>query len=152
MDNLFTDFSKTANSNEDLTILYKKKVLLLGVGVVNAEEFNMRVLDLCDDFRGHSAKAVKSFNRGHHVHRHMLKWIIMKGVMAPIGQPLYRLVNKVFKGYLRELYGIFVLTAPFNPAIGAPCPPSRQKIPTWIVEACYQVPEEIFSKAWTECG
>ena len=122
-------------------ILYKKKFFLPRAGVVNAKEFDRRILDLCDYFRGHSTKAVKAFNRGHHVRIHMLKWIIMKGLLTPVGQPLDRLFNKLFKGYLCELYDIFALTDPVNPATGDPSPPSCQKISTWIVKAWYQVPE-----------
>ena len=76
----------------------------------------------------------------------------MKGGLTPVVQPLEILFNKVFKGYLRELYEIFALTDPVNPATGAPFPPSYQQNLTWIVEAWEQVTEELFSKAWTACG
>ena len=66
----------------------------------------MHILALCNDFRGHSSKDVKAFNRGHHVRRQMPKWIIVKGGLTPVGKTLDRLVNKVLKGYLRELYNI----------------------------------------------
>ena len=144
--------SNTSNSNEDLMILYRKKVLLPGAGVVNTNELDRRILALCDDFRGHSAKSVKDFNRGHHICRRMIKWIIMKVGLTPVEKPLDRLVNKLFKGYIRELYDIFSLTAPVNSATGDPCPPSREKKLTWVVEAWDQVPEELCAKAFTACG
>ena len=107
---------------------------------------------MCNDFSGHSGNAIKAFNRGHHVCRCMLKWIIMQGGLTPGGQPLERLINKLCQGYLRELYDIFSLTTTFNPATGAPCPLSHQKISTCIVEAWDQVSEELCDKACTGCG
>ena len=64
----------------------------------------------------------------------------MKGVLTPVGQPIDRLVNKVFKGYLRELYDIFALIAPVNRDTGAPSLPFPQQISTWIVKVWDQVP------------
>ena len=144
--------SKTANSSDELTILYEKKVLLPGAGVKNTEEFPRPVLALCDDFRGHSSQATKAFNAGHRQRRKMLKWVIIKGGLTPVAQPLDKLVNKVFKGYLRELYDIYAITAPINPTTGAPYPPSRQLIASWIVEAWERVPEELCAKVWIACG
>ena len=114
--------------------------MLPGAGVVNAEEFGRRILALCDDFRSHSAKSLKAFNRGHHMRRRILKWIIMKGGITPVGKSLDRMVNKVFKGYLRELYDIFALIAPVNRDTGAPSLPFPQQISTWIVKVWDQVP------------
>ena len=93
MSKCYITFSKTAKSNEDLTITYEKKVLLPWASVVKAEEFNRRILDLCNDFRGHSAKAVKTFNRVHHVRIRMLKLINTKVGLTPVGKPLEILVN-----------------------------------------------------------
>ena len=132
--------------------MYEKEVFLLGAGVVNSKDFDRRILDLCDDFRFHSAKAVKAFNRGHHVRRQMLKWITTKGGLTPFVQPLDRLVKNMLKGYLSELYDFFSLTAPVNPATGAICLPSRQQILTWIFEAWDQASEDICAKAWTSCS
>ena len=82
----------------------------------------------------------------------MLKWVVIKGVLTPVAQPLDKLVNKVFKGYLRELYDIYALTAPVNQKTGSPYAPSRQLITSWIVQAWDRVPEELCAKAWTACG
>ena len=144
--------SKTANSNDNLTVLYLKKALFPGVGVVNMEEFSKHSMASCDDFRYHSSKAANIWSRCCPARRMMLEWINMKGGLTLVGQPLDKLVNKMPKGYLRELYNMFTLTAPVNPTIGAPYPPSRQLITTWIVEAWDRVPEELCTNAWTTCS
>ena len=54
----------------------------------------------------------------------------MKGGLTPEAQPPDRVVAKVFKDVLRELYDRYTLTAPVNPTTGAPHAPSRQQIPT----------------------
>ena len=51
----------------------------------------------------------------------------MKGGLTPVGQPLDKVVNKVFKGYLRDNYDLWALTSPINTATGAPHPPTQQQ-------------------------
>ena len=103
---------------------------------------------LCDDFIGHSAKQVKAFttNLG------FLSWQIMAGGITPVGQPLDKLVNKVFKGYFRELFDQWSLTAPINAKTGSPKAPSRQLLAQWVVQAWDRVPEALCRKAWVVCG
>lgn len=63
------------------------------------------------------------------------QWTNIKGRLTPVGQPFDKLVNNMFKGYLRKLYDILSNTAPVNPTTGARYPSSHQLITTWIVEA-----------------
>ena len=58
----------------------------------------------------------------------------MKGGLNPAGQPLDKVVNKVFKGYDRDIYYLWALTSPTNTATGAPHPHTEKKFMTWVVE------------------
>ena len=100
-------------------VLCDNKVLFPGAGVINAEEFDKNIIALCDDFRGHSAAGYKAFSIGHPERRNILKWVIMKGDLTPVGQSLDKVANKVFKSFLCEVYDLWALTAPINPTIGA---------------------------------
>ena len=145
--------SKTANSSGELTVVYLKKVLLPAAGVNrDADAFPRRIGVLCDDFRGHSAAECKAFTRGNNERKKMLKWEIMPGGLTPVAQPLDKVVNKVFKSFLRDIYDHWSLTAPINPTTGAPLPPSRQQMASWVVQAWDKVPKELCAKAWTACG
>ena len=79
-----------------------------------------------------------------------LQWMIMAGGITPKAQPLDVLVNKVFKGYFRDSFQQWSLTAPTNDK-GHPKAPSRQLLATWAVEAWEKVPEELVQKSWTVC-
>ena len=57
----------------------------------------------------------------------------MGGKLTPEGQPLDKAINKGFKGYFRDLYDLYSLTAPLNTKIGAPIEPTRHILSTWIV-------------------
>ena len=152
-DKCYITVSKTANSSAELAVVYLKKVLFPAAGVNrNADEFPKRMGVLCDDFRGHSAEECKNFTTGHPEREKMLHWSIMKGGLTPVAQPLDKVVNKVFKGYLRDIYDQWSLTAPVNATTGAPMPPSRQQMASWVVEAWEKIPEELCAKAWTACG
>ena len=151
-DKCYITVSESANSNADLTILYEKKVMFPTLGITDIDNFNHRVGALCDDFKGHSSKECKAFNLGTDEIKKNLKWMIMKGGLTPVGQPLDKVVNKVFKAFLRQLYDKYMLTAPVNPATGSPLPPTRQQTSTWVVEAWDLIPEELCAKAWTACG
>ena len=109
-DECYITVSKTANSNAELTILYEKKVLLPGAGIKDIEKFEKRIGALCDDFKGHSSAECKGFNLGNLERRKNLRWKIMKGGLTPVGQPLDKVVNKVFKGHLRDIYDMWSLT------------------------------------------
>ena len=76
----------------------------------------------------------------------------MKGVITLVGQPLDKVVNKVLKGYLCDIYDMWELNSPIIKATGAPRPPTRKKCATWVVEAWENVSEELCAKAWTACG
>ena len=123
--------------------MYEKKVLFPGAGVTNSEGFEKRIGALCDDFRGHISKECKEFNLGNHEQNKMLRWEIMKGGLTPVGHTLNKVVNKVFKGYRRDIYDMWALTSPINKATGAPHPPTRQQCATWVVEAWEKVSEEL---------
>ena len=82
----------------------------------------------------------------------MLRWEIIKGGLTPVGQPLDKVVNKVFKGYLRDIYDMWALNSPINKATGAPNPPTWQKCATWVIEAWGKVLEDLCAKVWTACG
>ena len=75
-----------------------------------------------DAFRGHFYKKVKAHNANHP----LLKWLMMDGGIAPKAQPLDALINKVFKGFLRDLFEDWFLNAPTNPKTGHPVAPYRK--------------------------
>ena len=103
---------------------------------------------LWDDFKSHSCKEVKDFCLSHD---EFLGVDIIPGGLTPEAQPLDKVVNKVFKGYFRDLYDEYILNAPVTEK-GNPKPPSRQLLATWVVKAWDMIPEELVRKAWTACG
>ena len=52
-----------------------------------------------DAFWGHFYKKVKAHNANHP----LLKWVMVDGGIPPKAQPLDLLINKVFKGFFRDL-------------------------------------------------
>ena len=58
----------------------------------------------------------------------------MGGGLTPEGQPLDKPINKVFKGYLRNIYDLYYITDPLNYKTRAPIATTRQLLSTWIVE------------------
>ena len=118
----------------------------------DVDEFAQRIGVLCDDFTGHSAAECKQFTKGNTERQKILNWEIMKGGLTPAAQPLDKVVNKVFKSFLRDIYDHWSLTAPVHPTSGAPLPPSRQQMASWVILAWDKVPEELCAKAWTACG
>ena len=145
---------KTANSDKDLTKLILKKVILPGAGVTFQDDDGLtspgtcdhRVGLLWDEFKAHSCPEVKSYCQSHD----FLDVDIIPGGLTPVGQPLDKVINKVFKGYFRDKYDAYILTAPVHN--GAPKPPSRQLLATWIVECWDMISPELVRKAWTACG
>jgi hypothetical protein len=81
----------------------------------------------------------------------MIYWNILAGGITPVSQTLDKVCNKLFKGFYCDLYDLWSLTAPVTDS-GAPKPPTRQQLVSWVVEAWEKVPEEMCAKAWTACG
>ena len=111
----------TANSNGDLTNDFVNKVFFPAVGAVDGE-LQRPAVALCDAFSGHYDKKVKSQNKLHP----LFTWLMMHGGITPKLQPLDVLVNKVVKGYFRDLFEEWSLNAPTNEKTDYPYPPSRQ--------------------------
>ena len=94
-----------------------------------AMNFHQHLGILCDYFKGHSAELVKDFTLVPSC-RENLTYDIMKGRLTPVGQYLETVLNKVFKGYLRDLDEISFLTSPVNPRTGNQYPLPRQLLET----------------------
>ena len=77
---------------------------------------------------------------------------MMDGGITPKAQPLDMLIKKVFKGFLRYLFGELSLNAPTNPKTGHPLDPSRKLLAQWIVKAWDKVPKEPVWELWEVCG
>ena len=101
-----------------------------------------------DAFRGHFEKKVKA----HNANRPLLKWLMMDGGITPKAQPLDVLINKVFKGFIRDFFKQWSLNAPTNPKTGHPLAPSCKLHEQWIVKAWEKVPKEPVRKSWEVCG
>ena len=102
---------------------------------------------LWDEFRAHSSAVVKEYCQS-------LPFFhpeIIPGGLTPVAQPLDKVINKVFKAYFRDLYDLYILTAPIGNTVN-PQAPSRQLLATWVVQAWDMIPEELVRKSWTACG
>lgn len=149
-DKIYMTVAKTANSNKDLTQLILKKVILPGAGAVkqgNTLTCDHKIGLLWDDFKSHSCPEVKSFCQSFD----FLDVLILPGGLTPEGQPLDKVINKVFKGYFRDFYDEWTLSAKVDDN-GNMRYPSRQLLAQWIVKAWDLIPEELVCKAWTACG
>ena len=71
---------------------------------------------------------------------------------TPVRQPLDKVVNILFKGYICEIYDLWALTSPINTETGVPHPTTWQQCATWVVEAWEKVLEEVCVKAWSACA
>ena len=78
---------------------------------------------LVDDFKGHSGQVVKDFTTSflsgnadmQDKKRHKLcEFRIMSGGITPKGQPNDAFIAKLVKGYYKESYDFYSLTAPVN--------------------------------------
>ena len=103
---------------------------------------------MLDAFQGHFEKKVKAHNANHT----LLKCLMMDGGITPKAQPLDVLINKVFKGFFRDLFEECSLNAPTYPNTGHPLAPSRQLLAQWIVKAWAKVQKELVQKLWEVCG
>ena len=91
--------SSTANSSDDHTLEYLKKVFSPEVDVEDGT-LKEPVGLVLDAFRGHFDKKIKAHNANHP----LLKWLMMDGDITPKSQPLDVLINKVFKEFFRDLF------------------------------------------------
>ena len=140
--------SKTANSSGLLTLDITDKVFLPFLDIKQGETPDHQSTVLVDDFRGHSAEEVKERTL---TMTDFLRWEIMAGGITPKAQPLDVLINKVFKGYFRDLFESWSLNAPLKPD-GNPMPPSRQLLAGWVMQAWNKVPTELVKKSWDVCS
>lgn len=146
-DQVFLTTAPKASSNAELTIEYMKEVLFPWVGAVDGQLQRVTGL-LCDAFSGHFAQEVKDHNAQHD----LLNWLMMDGGITPKAQPLDVLINKIFKGYFRDLFEEWSLNAPINEKTGHPFQPSRQLLAQWVVAAWAKIPDELVRRAWEVCG
>ena len=101
-----------------------------------------------DAFRGHFDKKFKA----HNANNPLLKWLMMDGGITPKAQPLDVLINKVFKGFFRDLSKEWSLNVLTNPKTAPLLAPSCQLLAQWIVKAWVKVPNELVQKLWEVCG
>ena len=141
--------SKTANSNEELTLDIVEKVFFPELDIDENGQANHVSVMLMDDFKGHSSKMVKERTLAIQDH---FKWEIMAGGITPKAQPLDVLINKVWKGFFLDLFEQWSLTCPLHPKTGNPIPPSRQLLAQWVVMSWNKIPESLVKKAWEVCG
>ena len=144
---VYITVSPTANSSGELTLEYLDEVYFPEVGAVEGELTDRSGL-LLDAFRGHYAQEVKDVTEPNK----LLDWLMMDGGITPKAQPLDVLINKIFKGFFRDLFEEWALTAPVNKKTGHPLAPSRQLLAQWVVQAWEKVPEELIRKAWVVSG
>ena len=109
--------------------MYLKKVILTCEDISYKVTCDHRVGIIWYGFKAHSFPPVKDFLRYHN----FLDIDIMGGRLTPEGQPLDKAINKVFKGYFRNLYTLYSLTSHLNSKIISPIAHNSKIISTWIV-------------------
>ena len=77
---------------------------------------------------------------------------MMDGGITSKAQPLDVLINKVFKGFFRDIFKEWSLNAPTNPNTGHLLAPSHTLFAQWIVKAWAKVPKELVRRLWEVCG
>ena len=146
-----------ANSNQFLTKDILEKVIFPGIGINEG----LRGGVLVDDFKAHSASVVKDFttkkrsgndSMPDEQRYNLCEFRIMAGGITPKSQPIDAFIGKLMKGYYKEFYDSYSISAPTNPDTGHPKPPSRQLCAQWVVAAFDKIPEELIRKAWLVCG
>ena len=95
---------------------------------------------MLDAFRDHFDKKFKAHNANHP----LLKWLMMCGGITPKAQPLDALINKVFKGFFRDLFKEWSLNTPTNPKNGHLLAPYSQLLAQWIVKEWDKVQKNLF--------
>jgi hypothetical protein len=138
------------NSNGELTIDILKKVIFPGIGIFEGKRGGV----LVDDFKGHSRDIVKEYTlsfKDQTYAYNLCEFQIMAGGITPKSQPVDAITGKIFKGYYREEYELYMLKAPLNEK-GQPDPPSRQLCAQWCAAAWNKIPEALLCKTWHMCG
>ena len=144
---LYITTSKSGSLSGKLTLDYLEKVFFPEVGDVNGNLVDESGLVL-DDFAGHFDNKVKAVTEPNN----KISWIMMDGGITPKAQPLDVLINKVWKGFYRDLFEEWSLCCPLNQKSGHPHPPSRQLLAKWVVMAWENNPKELVQKAWVVSG
>ena len=146
-----------ANSNQELTKDILESVIFPHIGINDGHRAGV----LLDDFKAHSANPVKELTTSkksgsddtpENERYNLCEVRIIPGGITMKAQPIDAFIAKVVKGYYKDSYDQYSLTAPTNPSTGHPIPPSRQLCATWVVEAFDKLPTELIKKAWQVCG
>ena len=96
---LYITTSKSGSSSGDLTLDYLEKVFFPEVRAVNGNIVDESGLVL-DAFTGHFENKFKAVTEPND----KLSWLMMNGGITPKAQPLDVLINKVWKGFYRDLF------------------------------------------------
>ena len=94
---------KTANSNQEHTILILKKVILVELGMDASTETSLEKIGiLWDEFWGHFAKIVKNYC----LSLTFFRPEITPGGLTPAAQPLDKVINRyaAIGAYMRQIY------------------------------------------------
>ena len=73
---------------------------------------------------------------------------MMDSGITPKAQHFDVLINKVFKGFFRDLSEEWSLYAPTEPRNGRPLDRSCPQLAQWIVKAWAKDPKELVRKSW----
>eukprot|EP00957_Ditylum_brightwellii_P194653 14827556-Ditylum_brightwellii.AAC.1 len=83
--------SETANSNWKLTVEVVDRVIAPDIAAASE---SIQSYILCDDFKGHNKHEIKMHRKEKYSTTNM---IVMTGGITPKGQPLDKLINKIFE-------------------------------------------------------
>lgn len=76
---------------------------------------------------------------------------IMGEGITPVSQPIDRFIGKIFKGYHRDFYDFYMLSAPYNDKC-QPISPTRQLCARWVVDGWGTFTEDLIKKSWDISG